>query len=139
MINNDEVEFTDKEIIVFYKLVYYVEKEIKSKNSKGFNIQNKDFKKFYTTHKITIVEADTKTIEQKTSEGNNYVYFTNTRRNQIASILVHFRNAICHLQIEDEKGCFLLKDTHNNSTTMEASIQKELFAELIEAMKATRK
>lgn len=131
--------FSDEEILIFFNLIFYVEKEIKSKNSKGYYIQDNNFQKFCTTHNITIVETDTKTLKQKiTSTGNN-IYFTNTQSNQIASMFVHFRNAICHLQIEDRNGHYLLKDMYNNKATMTASIEKELFVEFIEAMKVTRK
>lgn len=136
----DKATFKNEEILFFFNLVYYVEKEIKQRNSKGFNIQDKKLKKFCSIHNIVITKMNSTAIDrEKENLKINHIYFTNNKDNQIASILVHLRNAICHIQIEDKNKYFAFKDTYNKSPTMMALLEKKIFVEFIEAMKATRK
>lgn len=136
----DYTQFENNEILNFYNLVYYVEREIKSKSSKGFNIQDKDFKHFCVENSISINVSNSHVIKQKKKHKNiNSIYFTNTKKSQIASVLIHFRNAICHAQIKIEDDYLLFEDIYNKNITMIASLDRKLFEKFISSMKATRK
>ncbi len=132
--------FKDDEILTFYSLVYYVENEIRKKNSKGFNVLNTEFKQFCTRHNLIITATNSEDIRiKKQSAVKNSIYFTDTKNSYIASILTHFRNAICHAQIKEYNNSLIFEDKHNENITMFALLERELLAEFINAMKATRK
>lgn len=140
MITKNIIPFKDDEILTFYNLVYYVEKEIKQQKPRGFNVQDRKFKKFCSTLNIVITKMNSATIEQeKQNLSVNHIYFTNNKNNHIASILVHLRNAICHIQIEDKNKYIEFYDIYNKRLGMIASLEKKLFTDFINSMKDTRK
>lgn len=74
----DKATFKNEEILFFFNLVYYVEKEIKQRNSKGFNIQDKKLKKFCSIHNIVITKMNSTAIDrEKENLKINHIYFTN--------------------------------------------------------------
>lgn len=135
-------KFTPEEILKFYNVVQFNEKELKE-NQGGFKMNEGRVKKFKDDNHILLqkVKKDSDVIKHK--EMNKFL-FTRNRNSQGASFIAHVRNAYSHSNISIEGDYFLIEDykmekKKGKILTAYGRIHRNLLFPLIDCMMEDRR
>lgn len=101
-------EFTPEEILKFYNVVQFNEKELKE-NQGGFKMNEGRVKKFKDENHILLQKVKKDSDVIKHEEMNKFL-FTRNRNSQGASFIAHIRNAYSHSNISVDGDYFLIED-----------------------------
>lgn len=134
----NESEFDEDDMLFWASVVIYVEQEVKPKLN-GFFINNKRLKSFLKQNNITLKWDKFSKLSFPENPDENTIIFS-IRKNIVADLLCHLRNAFAHLYIEkNSTGDYILSDHYRNkSLNMKGRIKQGLLKKLFEQIKATR-
>ena len=129
------MKLSDNEILYFSKIMLRYEGEIKT-NPKGYNINDKELKKFIRNNNIRL-EYKMKCTQYK--EEKNTIFFSKCDDSVCVSFMRHIRNAFAHNNIVKERNSYILTDKWHKNLTMNGRIGTNLLKDLIAKMEETRK
>lgn len=130
---NDKL--SDKEILYFYDILHFVENKIKKGEHKGYRIGDKGVKRFCKSNQLKL-DYENKPYEHC---NRNFIIFKTGNDSTCPAFFKHIRNAFAHGNIYKNKNLYILKDVYSKEITMYGYIGQNLFKELIEVIKSTKK
>lgn len=132
---------TPEEILKFYNVVQFNEKELKE-NQSGFKMNEGRVKKFKDDNHILLQKVKKDSDVIKHEEMNKFL-FTRNRNSQGASFIAHVRNAYSHSNISIDGDYFLIEDYKTEKKkgkimTAYGRIHRNLLFPLIDCMMEDR-
>lgn len=130
---NDKL--SDKEILYFYDILHWVENKIKKGEHKGYKIDDKRVLQFRKSKQVKL-DYKNKPYEHW---DRNLIIFKTGNDSTCPAFFKHIRNAFAHGNIYKDKNMYIIKDIYRKEVTMYGYISQNLFKELIEIIKSTRR
>lgn len=126
-LNNQEIRY-------FYELLFYLSDLQKKRDTKGFNILNKELKRFLIDEGVKL---DHKTVPNVHYDKNRIIF---TGGGSVGySLLRHIRNAFAHGGLIKEKNAFVIEDKYQGKITAYGRINHKLLFLLIDKIVSTKK
>jgi len=134
---------TNSEIVFFYReILGYCESDLKERR---FYVRSKSVQRYIKTNQLCLVVTSPETpmpdIEDFFSNNLIGFWFTDSKRNQVASLLTHLRNSVAHCSIQtkkiNNKNFYFFTDKHRNQLTMVGKLPTAMFPSLIKILKSS--
>lgn len=142
-INKDNIKNSDF-LLLYINILLFHERHLKGNS--GYDVRSKSIKDFKDKYGLVLKKMDTGSIASNSNANitGNYLFFTDTKNNQVVSIFYHLRNSIAHGKFTKKKigrhNFILFEDQQNGGRcTMKGQIGLSKLEEFIYSLYKSNK